>query len=83
MNGHECIECGYHGWAFDKDGVARYIPSADKDNITRSSMIQSYPVAEKVPLLTCHHILHNTCRICNHSWTPPSCKHVVAFLRQQ
>lgn len=41
-----CIECPYHGWRFDKNGVVVKIPAqAENARIPRNARIDSYPVA--------------------------------------
>ena len=41
--------CPYHGWAFDKEGVLRDVPAADKAEAwPQKKLIDSYAVEEKV-----------------------------------
>jgi phenylpropionate dioxygenase-like ring-hydroxylating dioxygenase large terminal subunit len=42
--GHRCVVCPYHGWAFDKTGHLRDVPSADKGTWPKRPIIGSYPV---------------------------------------
>ncbi len=48
----DCIECPYHGWRFDQDGVCRRIPSIGRDGkIPARAKVDSYPVEEKYGLI--------------------------------
>lgn len=49
MDGHDCIVCPYHGWAFDMGGHLREVPASEtsKDWPTKP-LIESYHVEEKV-----------------------------------
>ena len=47
MDGHDCVVCPYHGWAFDADGVLRDVPAAVHDGEwPRKALVEAYPVAE-------------------------------------
>ena len=49
VQGHDCVVCPYHGWAFDKEGVLRDVPAADKAEAwPRKKLVDSYAVEEKV-----------------------------------
>ena len=49
VEGHDCVVCPYHGWAFDEDGVLQDVPAAENQKEwPRKQLIQSYPVKEKV-----------------------------------
>lgn len=41
----DIIRCGYHGWAFDRDGACVEVPG--QDVIPSSARVQSYPVVER------------------------------------
>lgn len=44
----DCIQCPYHGWEFDGDGMCRSIPSLGPDaKIPGRTRIDAYPVQEK------------------------------------
>ena len=30
VEGHDCVVCPYHGWAFDSEGRLRDVPAAEK-----------------------------------------------------
>ena len=46
ING-DCIQCPYHGWEFDGDGVCQRIPSLGPDaNIPPRARVDAYPVEE-------------------------------------
>lgn len=48
VQGHDCVVCPYHGWAFDKEGVLRDVPAADKAEAwPRKQLVDSYAVQEK------------------------------------
>tara|TARA_Y100000389_G_C17382722_1_gene475271 strand:- start:110 stop:1039 length:930 start_codon:yes stop_codon:yes gene_type:complete len=40
----ECVQCPYHGWEYDGDGVLRHVPSTD--NIPKNADVKSYNVLE-------------------------------------
>ena len=49
VNGHECVVCPYHGWAFDEDGVLRSVPAAEGiGEWPEKALVDHYPVEEKV-----------------------------------
>ena len=49
VEGHDCVVCPYHGWAFDEDGVLQDVPAAENQKEwPRKQLIKSYPVKEKV-----------------------------------
>jgi len=51
VQGHDCVVCPYHGWAFDEEGVLRDVPAAEKAEAwPRKQLVDSYAVQEKV----CH-----------------------------
>eukprot|EP00210_Caulerpa_lentillifera_P009418 g8979.t1 len=43
-NGEKCIVCPYHGWAFDKEGEVKHIPTTDK--LPVHSGVESFVVEE-------------------------------------
>lgn len=46
--GHSCISCGYHGWAFDGKGSLHDVPAAaNKGEWPKRSLMDAYPVVEK------------------------------------
>lgn len=48
----DCIQCPYHGWKFNGDGVCERIPSLGAlDKVPRRSRIDAYPVAERYGLV--------------------------------
>lgn len=50
VEGHDCVVCPYHGWAFDGEGVLQDVPAAENQKEwPRKQLVQSYPVKEKVP----------------------------------
>ena len=52
VEGHDCVVCPYHGWAFDGEGVLQDVPAAEtQKEWPRKQLIQSYPVKEKVRYL--------------------------------
>jgi len=54
VQGHDCVVCPYHGWAFDEEGVLRDVPAAEKAEAwPRKQLVDSYAVQEKV----CHECL--------------------------
>ena len=49
VNGHECVVCPYHGWAFDEGGVLRSVPAAEGiGEWPEKALVDHYPVEEKV-----------------------------------
>jgi phenylpropionate dioxygenase-like ring-hydroxylating dioxygenase large terminal subunit len=43
-----CIQCPYHGWRFDRDGLCRRIPSLGSDaRVPGRTRVDSYPVEER------------------------------------
>jgi phenylpropionate dioxygenase-like ring-hydroxylating dioxygenase large terminal subunit len=47
-----CIQCPYHGWLFDGDGVCRRIPSLGLDaKIPARARVDSYPTVERYGLV--------------------------------
>ena len=49
VNGHDCIVCPYHGWAFDDEGKLRDVPAAENNNEwPKKPLVDSFPVQEKV-----------------------------------
>ena len=61
MNGHDCIVCPYHGWAFDEGGHLRDVPAAENSNEwPKKPLVDSFPVEEKVSVI-CHFDVHE-CR---------------------
>lgn len=52
VEGHDCVVCPYHGWAFDGKGVLQDVPAAENQKEwPRKQLVQSYPVKEKVKYL--------------------------------
>jgi phenylpropionate dioxygenase-like ring-hydroxylating dioxygenase large terminal subunit len=48
VNGHDCIVCPYHGWAFDDEGKLRDVPAAETNNEwPKKPLVDSFPVQEK------------------------------------
>ena len=51
VQGHDCVVCPYHGWAFDAEGVLRDVPAAEKAEAwPRKKLVDSYAVEEKVTI---------------------------------
>ena len=49
VEGHDCVVCPYHGWAFDGEGVLQDVPAAEtQKEWPRKQLVQSYPVKERV-----------------------------------
>ena len=56
VEGHDCVVCPYHGWAFDGEGVLQDVPAAEhQKEWPRKQLVQSYPVKEKVRSLALLH----------------------------
>lgn len=48
----DCVQCPYHGWQFDGDGVCQRIPSLGKDaRIPARTRIDAYPTTERYGLV--------------------------------
>ena len=48
----DCIQCPYHGWEFDGDGMCRKIPSAGaKAKIPARTRVDAYPTVERYGLV--------------------------------
>ena len=48
----DCIQCPYHGWEYDGDGVCHRIPSLGPDaKIPSRSRVDAYPVQEKFGII--------------------------------
>jgi len=48
----DCIQCPYHGWQFDADGVCRRIPSlGSQAKIPGRARVDAYPTVEKYGLI--------------------------------
>lgn len=48
----DCIQCPYHGWQFDGDGLCRKIPSLGTGaRIPARARVDAYPVVEKYGLI--------------------------------
>ncbi len=48
----DCVECPYHGWQFNGDGVCTRIPSMGPDaKIPARAKVDSYPVVERYGLV--------------------------------
>jgi phenylpropionate dioxygenase-like ring-hydroxylating dioxygenase large terminal subunit len=48
VDGHECVVCPYHGWAFDGEGVLRDVPAAEHvGEWPQKQLVDAYPVQEK------------------------------------
>jgi len=46
--GHSCISCAYHGWAFDGNGALHDVPAAaNKGEWPKRSLMDAYPVVDK------------------------------------
>lgn len=44
----DCVECPYHGWQFDGDGLVRRIPSLGPDaRIPARTRVDAYPIEER------------------------------------
>ena len=44
----DCIQCPYHGWRFNGDGVCQRIPSLGKDaKIPKRARVDAYPTEER------------------------------------
>ncbi len=43
----DCVQCPYHGWEFDGDGVCTKIPSMGDKKPPARAKVDSYPVQEK------------------------------------
>jgi hypothetical protein len=49
-NGHDCVVCPYHGWAFDEEGRLQDVPSlppSSNGKWPHRPLVESYPVEEK------------------------------------
>jgi hypothetical protein len=51
-NGHTCVVCPYHGWAFDGQGKLQDVPSAEPGRWPKRSLVSAYPVRKKISLLS-------------------------------
>ncbi len=48
----DCVQCPYHGWEFDGDGICRRIPSMGPDaKIPARARVDAYPTQERYGLL--------------------------------
>ncbi len=48
----DCVECPYHGWQYDGDGVCRRIPSMGPDaKIPTRAKVDAYPTEERYGLI--------------------------------
>lgn len=48
VDGHDCVVCPYHAWAFSGDGRLRDVPALENRNEwPKRPIVPSYPVAEK------------------------------------
>ncbi|KAK9796241.1 hypothetical protein WJX73_000092 [Symbiochloris irregularis] len=48
VQGHDCVVCPYHGWAFDEAGQLRAVPAAESDGEwPRKQVLDAFPVQEK------------------------------------
>jgi len=48
----DCIQCPYHGWEFDGDGVCHRIPSlGPAANISSRARVDAYPIQEKFGII--------------------------------
>lgn len=47
VNGHTCVVCPYHAWAFDGQGRLQDVPAATKGQLPKRSILNAYPVEEK------------------------------------
>ena len=51
---NNCIQCPYHGWHFDGNGICQRIPSLGKEaKIPKRAKIDSYPTKEIYGLIFC------------------------------
>lgn len=41
-----CLECCYHGWQFDADGVCRKVPGLVDGHVRKGREVESFPVRE-------------------------------------
>ncbi len=47
-----CIQCSYHGWQYDENGICRFIPSMGKDaKIPSRAKVDAYPTIERFGLV--------------------------------
>jgi phenylpropionate dioxygenase-like ring-hydroxylating dioxygenase large terminal subunit len=47
----DCIECPYHGWQYDGDGICRLIPSLGTAGKVGQRRVDAYPTVEKYGLV--------------------------------
>uniref|UniRef100_A0A7S0RGI2 Rieske domain-containing protein n=1 Tax=Chlamydomonas leiostraca TaxID=1034604 RepID=A0A7S0RGI2_9CHLO len=48
VEGHTCVVCPYHGWAFSGDGVLKEVPSsASQHHLPKRPLVEGYPVEER------------------------------------
>ncbi len=48
----DCVECPYHGWQYDGEGVCQRIPSMGQDaNIPSRAKVDAYPTQERYGLI--------------------------------
>ncbi len=48
VDGHSCVICPYHGWAFDGAGLLRDVPAVStKGQWPQRPLIDAYPVVER------------------------------------
>ncbi|MBM4196807.1 MAG: aromatic ring-hydroxylating dioxygenase subunit alpha [Gammaproteobacteria bacterium] len=48
----DCIECPYHGWRYDADGICTTVPSLGSGaNIPKRARVDSYPTVERYGLV--------------------------------
>lgn len=77
VQGHDCVVCPYHGWAFDEEGVLRDVPAAEKAEAwPRKQLVDSYAVQEKV----CHDSLWHVVESSTHGCS--ACTTVVIYARE-
>lgn len=44
-DGHTCVVCPYHGWAFDGEGKLQDVPSAEPGRWPKRPLVSSYAVS--------------------------------------
>jgi phenylpropionate dioxygenase-like ring-hydroxylating dioxygenase large terminal subunit len=48
VDGHDCVVCPYHGWAFDGSGTLRSVPAAEHaGEWPAKPLVDTYPIAEQ------------------------------------
>lgn len=89
VEGHNCVVCPYHGWAFDGEGVLRDVPAAEnRGEWPTKQLVDVYPVVEKVIAHLHLVIAGQVALVCLLSFTSlfldwfgaPVCLHGIALL---